>query len=333
MSGSLNRTNIEVAEDSGATGEVLERGWDVQQPAESPARLMATHARTFTFATWFFSPQRRRTIRRLYAFFRTLDDLVDVEAQRHGKHEAVREELESWREWLLTGSNGLAPRNHIGAELSDEIKRYRIPTRSLVDFVRGVESDLDRKSIKKFDELERYCYQVASTVGITLCYVFRSASVEALAAARSLGIAMQLTNVVRDVGGDLRLGRVYLPEDELQRFGISKADIHRMASPGADIDDRYRRLMRFQIERANAYYHAGIAGVALLPLDCRVPILSAARLYQRILRAVERNDYDSLHKRAFTTGMEKLQVAAGSSLQVAGDTVFRNGGHPNGRKT
>jgi len=135
-------------------------------------------------------------------------------------------------------------------------------------------------------------------------------SMQALAAAQSLGIGMQLTNILRDVGGDLASGRIYLPGEDLARFGSSRAHLVQLYRDQRGPDDRFRALMRYQVARAHCYYIRGMSGIWLLPRNCRLPILVAGRLYRRILTVIEQKNYDVLRSRAVTSFPEKLREAA-----------------------
>jgi 15-cis-phytoene synthase len=268
---------------------------------------MAHHARTFNFAARFFAPAERQSVQVLYAFFRSLDDLVDGEPDQ----DSVADELHGWRNWFDRGMVGPSPRARLAEELASIVRRYDISRGVMLDFLDGMESDLvEQRRIANLEALERYCYQVAGTVGLAMCGVLGVGDRAAFEAARDLGVAMQITNIVRDVGGDLRLGRIYLPQDELRQAGLSDAELIELSRPGTRVDPRFRRLMKQQVMRADAYYVRGLGGVALLPEGARLPILIAGKLYQLILRDLERADYDSLHRRASTTGWEKVREAA-----------------------
>jgi 15-cis-phytoene synthase len=268
---------------------------------------MAHHARTFNFAARFFAPAERQSVQVLYAFFRSLDDLVDGEPDQ----DSVADELHGWRNWFDRGMVGPSPRARLAEELASIVRRYDISRGVMLDFLDGMESDLvEQRRIANLEALERYCYQVAGTVGLAMCGVLGVGDRAAFEAARDLGVAMQITNIVRDVGGDLRLGRIYLPQDELRQAGLSDAELIELSRPGTRVDPRFRRLMKQQVMRADAYYARGLGGVTLLPDGARLPILIAGKLYQLILRDLERADYDSLHRRASTTGWEKVREAA-----------------------
>src|SRR5690348_10180420 len=163
--------------------------------------ILATHGRTFHFASRFLAPKTRRDVVTLYAFFRTLDDLVDVPEDGRSL-EDVRIELDAWRCWFLGGRSFPSPREPLGSTLSDVLSKHRVPNSIFLDFLDGMVFDVEPHHISSFNELYRYCYQVAGTVGIAMAHILGVHAGQALVAAEHLGVAMQLTNILRDVGGD-----------------------------------------------------------------------------------------------------------------------------------
>jgi 15-cis-phytoene synthase len=270
--------------------------------------LLATHGRTFHFASRFLAPKMRRDIVTLYAFFRTLDDLVDIPVKGRGI-EDIRIELETWKSWFSKGRSFPAPREPLGSRLAAVLTEHYVPTTIFLDFLEGMAFDLEPQQIRNFSDLYRYCYRVAGTVGLAMTYILGVNSTQALVAAENLGIAMQLTNILRDIGGDLALGRIYLPEEDLKRFDCSLDHLAHLYW-SQRCDDRFRALMRFQVARAHDYYIRGMSGIWLLPRNYRFPILVASRLYRRILTVVEHRDYDVLRSRASTSFPEKVHEAA-----------------------
>lgn len=284
-------------------------------------QLFATHGKTFHFASRFFPETVRPAIVTLYAFFRTLDDLVD-EQTADWQAAAVLRELEAWQTWFQSGCASLAPREPLGSELAIVLSDYQVPLPLFEDFLQGLRSDLEPRVFADFHVLARYCYQAAGTVGLAMAHVLGARSEQALRAARHLGIAMQLTNILRDVGRDLANGRLYVPQDELARFGSSSGHIAQLYQAQQGPDERFRELMRYQIARARLCYAEGLHGCWLLPRNCRVPILLAGRLYQRILTQIELQDYDVLRRRAATSLLTKVQEA---SIAVLLATLWRLG--------
>lgn len=284
-------------------------------------RILAKHGRTFHFAARFLPTRLQHPVVTLYAFFRTLDDLVDEPGAGHQSRD-VRLELDAWRDWFTSDRVQPAPREAMGTSLAALIDDYQLPIPLFLDFLDGLSADLEMHQIQNRGELHRYCYGVAGTVGLAMTHLLGATSPQALAAAKDLGIAMQMTNILRDVGGDLALDRIYLPLDELTRFGSSREHVYQLFKDQRGPDERFRALMRAQIAYAHRYYASGVAGIFLLPPECRLPILLAARLYRRILFVIERNQYDVLRWRAATSFPEKLREAA---LAFAVDRLWRRG--------
>ncbi len=292
-------------------GHLREADFPGSSAAENLAweeQLLAAHGRTFHFAARFFPLTHRRPITTLYAFFRTLDDLVD-EPEEDNQRERVHEELCAWHAWFSQGGSFAAPREPLGERLAVIMADYHIPTSIFLDFLAGLTLDLEPQEMLTFAEMERYCYGVAGTVGRALAHVMGATSDQALHAAESLGIAMQLTNILRDIGSDLTADRLYLPRDDLARFGSSRAHLCKLMREQRGPDARFRAFMRYEITRASGYYAQSMPGIWLLPPECRLPVLLAARLYRRILMVIERQDYDVLRLRAATSFPEKVSEA------------------------
>jgi 15-cis-phytoene synthase len=270
--------------------------------------LLATHGRTFHFASRFLAPKMRRDVVTLYAFFRTLDDLVDIPVKGRSI-EDIRIELETWKSWFSRGRSSPAPREPLGSRLAAVLTEHYVPTTIFLDFLEGMAFDLEPQLMRNFNDLYRYCYRVAGTVGLAMTYILGVNSTQALVAAENLGIAMQLTNILRDIGGDLTLGRIYLPQEDLERFDCCSDHLAHLYWNQC-CDDRFRALMRFQVARAHDYYVRGMPGIWLLPRGYRFPILVASRLYRRILTVIEHRDYYVLRSRASTSFPEKVREAA-----------------------
>ena len=270
--------------------------------------LLATHGRTFHFASRFLAPKIRRDVVTLYAFFRTLDDLVDIPVEGRSI-EDIRIELDTWKSWFLKGRSFSAPREPLGSSLGVVLNKHCIPTTIFLDFLEGMTFDLEPRRIYTFSELYQYCYRVAGTVGLAMAHILGVKTTQALDAAENLGVAMQLTNILRDIGGDLALGRIYLPHEDLEHFGCS-SDYLAQLYWNQRYDERFQALMRFQVARAHHYYVRGMSGIWLLPRNYRFPILVASRLYRRILIVIEHRDYDVICSRASTSFPERVREAA-----------------------
>jgi phytoene synthase len=310
-----------VTEQIGRSVEMVRLTQQLPGTGDTDEQLLSTHGRTFHFAVRFLSPKFRYPIRTLYAFFRTLDDLVDqsVDSQQC---EAIRAELDIWKKWFSEGYSFPAPQEPLGTRLAAVLAEHPIPSEIFFEFLDGMHSDLEPLKIHDFSEMHRYCSRVAGTVGRAITYIFGIDSAQALTAAENLGIGMQLTNILRDVGSDLAVGRIYLPLEDLVNFGCSPAHLLHLYREQRGIDERFRALMRYQVARAHHYYKQGLAGIWLLPADCRLAILTAGRLYRQILVSIQHQDYDVLHSRAATSFPEKVREAA---ISFALDRLWRCG--------
>lgn len=265
------------------------------------------HSKSFYFSTSFLPPAKRRAIRAFYAFCRTTDDTVDVLSTSDAE---ARPFLDEWRR-----ASRLSPRDQVNPVLAawTSIRdRYAVPQTYVEELIDGCEMDLTIKRYDTWQELERYCYCVASTVGLISLHIIGVNGDDpdlferSRQAAIDLGIALQLTNILRDVGEDLGRGRIYLPREDLQRFGYTEEDLH-----AGVIDDRFRALMRFEIQRARDYYARSIPAIAALKPDGRIAVGAAAMLYGGILDKIVENDFDVFNKRAHLTLREKLQRMPG----------------------
>ena len=276
--------------------------------------IFRTRARTFWFAARFLPADRRSAIAGLYAFARAVDDLVDEPLPMLADSDVARV-LAAWRSWLSRPTRGSAPDAALADRVLPALHTHGVPPEYLQMLVDGVASDLTRVEMQSWSELRAYCVLVASSIGLAMCHLL-GAGDDPLAreAAVELGIAMQLTNILRDVGADLRAGRVYLPADELASHGYSPARLHelsnRVAAQGPPaLGDGFRDVLRAQIDRARAHYQRGMQGIARLPSDARLAILLAARLYRAILDDIEGADYDVYTRRAATSARFKVAEA------------------------
>ncbi len=256
--------------------------------------LTAKHSRSFFMASSLLPAGKRQAARALYAFCRVSDDIVD------GAHSAAGSRLLTWRQHIL------APQPNrddlVAIAWADARLRYGIPQRYAEQLIEGVARDLRQVRYNTFDDLTTYAYGVASTVGLMSMHIIGFAGPEAIPYAIKLGVALQLTNILRDVGEDWRAGRIYLPREELEAFGVSEAGF-----AAATVDDRWQAFMRFQIERNRRLYAEAWPGISLLDPDGQLAIAAAAEFYEAILGDIERNDYDVFNRRAHVGGWGKLK--------------------------
>lgn len=263
---------------------------------------MEAASRSFTFATRLLPADVRPSTYALYAMFRTLDDLVDErDAAKMSIAEAQRR-LDRWREWFAGGL--VAEREgEIVPAVRETMLRHKVPPAVFVDLIEALEADLGRRHYETTPQLIRYCYGVAATVGVAMCHVLGATDDQTCARAAEMGVAMQLTNILRDVGEDLALGRVYLPADLLSQHSLCKADLHR-----GEVTPSYQALCAQVARTAEGYYQSGFTGIRLLPRRVRFGIAAAALLYRDILTQLRHNGWDSLSRRASTSKPRKLAL-------------------------
>lgn len=258
--------------------------------------VTAWHSRSFHLASALLPPAKRRAVRALYAFCRVSDDLVDLGP---GSPEERRQRLHAWRARALGPVQSLD--DPVALAFADTRARFAIPDHFAHQLIDGVAQDLEPHPFHTFADLTRYAYGVASTVGLMSMHIIGFSSPEAVPYAIRLGIALQVTNILRDVGEDARAGRLYLPLEELEAFGLRAEEVF------AGIRDaRWRRFMRFQVERNRRLYEQAWPGIAFLDADGRLSIAAAAGLYRAILEDIERHDYDVFRRRAHLGAWAKL---------------------------
>ncbi len=276
--------------DEGMSGSATASGVEIEPAALDRAfarcdAITREHSKTFYFASALLPKAKRRGARALYAFCRETDDVVD-----RGGGDIVRR-LDEWRRRALAPAP--SPDDLVPLAWAYTRATYRIPDRLAEQLIEGVARDLSQTRYTDFSQLAEYCYGVASTVGLMSMHIIGFAGSEAVPYAVKMGVALQMTNILRDVGEDWQHGRVYLPQNELAQFGIADNDL-----AAGRVDNRWRRLMRFQIERTHRLYDDSWPGIALLHRDGQFSIAAAADLYRAILGAIEANGCDVFRRRA-----------------------------------
>jgi len=262
--------------------------------------LAKREAKNFYYGFILLPPTERRAIHASYAFARGCDDIVDDDLAPEEKVQR----LAQYREVLTQTLNG-APSSPVFLALADAMHRYRIPQTYFYQLLDGVEMDLTVHRYPTFTELRRYCYGVASTVGLISIEIFAYRGGEQTRRyAEELGIALQLTNILRDIREDARRDRIYIPQDELERFGCPEADISAGVPSAA-----FRRLMQFQVERAREYFARGRKLLPLLPYRSRACTAALQAIYHRILERIAADPARVLRERVGLSGREKLALA------------------------
>ncbi|HBK24417.1 MAG TPA: phytoene synthase [Planktothrix sp. UBA10369] len=271
-------------------------------------QVTAEYAKTFYLGTQLMPEAKRRAIWAIYVWCRRTDELVDGPMAAT----TTEETLDLWEEQLEALFAG-HPRDDVDVALVDTLHHFSLDIQPFRDMIAGQRMDLYRNRYQTFEELELYCYRVAGTVGLMSTAVMgieppivtpwnpnpeiMIPNQEAIA----LGIANQLTNILRDVGEDALRGRIYLPLDDLALFNYTEDDLFK-----GIVDERWRGLMRFQIQRARKLYAEAERGISILNQDIRWPVWTALILYRQILDVIERNQYDVFTKRAYVPKFRKM---------------------------
>nr|AAX19898.1 phytoene synthase [Salicornia europaea] len=264
--------------------------------------VCAEYAKTFYLGTQLMTPTRRKAIWAIYVWCRRTDELVDGPNASHITPTAL-DRWEARLEDLFSGR----PFDMLDAALCDTVTRFPIDIQPFKDMIEGMRLDLRKSRYKNFDELYLYCYYVAGTVGLMSVPVMgiapesKAPTESVYNAALALGIANQLTNILRDVGEDSRRGRVYLPQDELAQAGLSDEDIFT-----GKVTDKWRNFMKKQIKRARMFFDEAEKGVSELSAASRWPVWASLLLYREILDEIEANDYNNFTKRAYVSKAKKL---------------------------
>jgi squalene synthase HpnC/squalene synthase HpnD len=264
-------------------------------------RIARAASSNFYYAFHLLPPRKRDALLALYAFMRLVDDVAD-----QGEDLAAKQrDLAKWRAMLDRAlTDGAAAEHPALPALVDTTRRFGIPARYLHDLISGAEMDLTEQSYPTFDRLREYCYRVAGTVGLTCTHVFGFREPRALGLAEKLGLAFQLTNMIRDVRDDFALGRVYLPGEDLARYGVAPDDLGRgEATLGV------RELLRFEAERAWEFYSEGAELLSLIDDDSRGALWLLARTYSALLARIEASDFAVFGERVRLPKTEKLYFA------------------------
>lgn len=274
---------------------------EIERAYEYCRRTTRHHAKSFYFCSQFLPRKKRRAIYAVYALCRHIDDEVDEAGV--ADEAGARRAIERWRIELENVYRGGVSPSPVLVAWGDMLKGYAIAPELPLELMRGVLMDTYQKHYANWEELRIYCYRVAAVVGLMTSEIFGYERPETLRYAEALGLAMQLTNILRDVGEDYHMGRVYLPRDELRRFGVTS---EMLAS--ATVNEQFRELMRFEVARARDLYAEAEQGIPLLAKDARFTVLLASRLYGRILDGIEKNDYQVFTRRAHLSFAQKLRA-------------------------
>lgn len=261
-----------------------------------------TQAKNFYYSFTVLPPEKKAAMCAIYAFMRYSDDISDEAALETDKHDL----LPQWRIALDRAFAGDYGSSRILPAFHDVVQRYDIPKRFFHDLIDGAEMDLTRTRYETFDDLYGYCYRVASVVGFVCIHVWGfSDGQEAYVPSEACGLAFQLTNILRDVKEDAQRGRIYLPLEDLRRFGYSEDDLLKGVT-----DQRFYDLMRFEVARARAYYEQALPLIPLLDPVSRPTFLIMYRIYRGLLDKIEAIDYNVFAMRARLSTPRKVGIVA-----------------------
>ncbi len=262
-------------------------------------QLTAASRSSFAASFRFLEAQRRQAITAFYAFCREVDDVVD-EISDAG---VARLKLAWWRSEVDALYDG-KPTHPVTQALTESLQHFNLPREQLLEIIDGMEMDLDQARYADFKALHLYCYRVASVVGLVAAEIFGYQDRRTLKYAHDLGLAFQLTNIIRDVGEDARRGRIYLPLDELERFQVPISDLLE-----GRYSDNFRRLMEFQIARAEQTYAQALAQLPACDRKAQRAGLIMAAIYRTLLEEIKRDGYRVLDRRIKLPSWRKLWLA------------------------
>ncbi len=274
-------------------------------PFEYCQQKAAASGSSFYYSFLFLPLEKRRAIMALYAFCREVDDVVDEIADLS----IAQAKLEWWRKETLQIHGG-SPTHPVTLALAQVVKTINLPAEQLLEIIEGMQMDLQQTRYLDFKALQLYCYRVASVVGLLAAEIFGYTDRQTLKYAHDLGIAFQLTNIIRDVGEDARRGRIYLPIDELQRFNVTAREI-----TDGQYSERFTALMEFQIGRAEQYYAQAMAHLPAADRKSQRAGLIMAAIYRTTLDEIKRDGCKVLTQRTSLTPIRKLWIAARTWLK------------------
>ena len=306
-------------------GPLAGEGLDLAGCYELCRRVQKGHSRTYYFSTSLFPQEVRPHVHALYAFMRYADEIVDNPGVTSLDEQLAG--LQFFEEETLAAVAGEAVANPVLRAFANTVLLRAIEPGLIEAFMRSMKMDTDVFRYPTYEDLEVYTYGSAAVVGLMMCRVIGVADEAANPHAEALGIAMQLTNFLRDVREDWARRRVYLPLEDLERFGYAEEELGRGV-----VDERFVELMRFEISRARRLYRVSDEGMRYIPRGRRYPVVVAGRLYEAILDRIEAQGYDVFARMAQTSLAHKLRVAAACALEDPKDLVtrVRGNGKPGG---
>jgi phytoene synthase len=268
----------------------------IEQSYQYCIRVARSRARNFYYSFVLLSAQQRKAMCAIYAFMRHCDDLSDEPG-------ASRTALDGWRKELDEALAGRLGNNPIWPAFHHTVRRFGIPHEYLYEMIEGVVSDLEPRQFQTFDELYRYCYQVASVVGLTVIHIFGFDTPSALPLAEKCGVAFQLTNILRDIREDAERGRIYLPAEDLRAFGVTEDDLRT-----GNRSPEFLRLMQFEAARARAYYTEAQPLLDLIHPRSRPSLWALICIYSSLLDRIVGTNYDVFKRRVRLSAFEKSRI-------------------------
>ena len=284
-------------------------------------RVARSRARNFYYSFALLPREQRDALCAVYAFMRRADDISD---DLSASIEQRRAALNAWRAALTRALAGDAGDDPILPAFAATAKRYEIPSEYFFDLIRGVESDLEPQRYETFDQLYLYCYRVASVVGMTLVHVFGFDDRRALGLAEKCGVGFQLTNILRDIPEDAAMGRVYLPEQDLRRFGLSSEMLLENRGGRRPEHPGFARMMAFEWERAQGCYREAAPLLGMVRAGSRPALWAMIAIYHGILRRIRRVEYDVYRRRPRLSAAEKswIVLRAAWASRLGGSPPF-----------
>ncbi len=274
---------------------------DLEASYDCCMSLFQVHARSFHFASRYLDEENRRSFAALYAFCRLADDFAD---EIDIPPKALEEELDALKDIVARMDTGEVFDHPVLRAFGDTMKKYRIPIKYMFELIEGVRMDLRFKEIRTIQELEKYCYHVASTVGIMLCYIMGATDPLTIERAIDLGHALQLTNILRDIAEDFDNGRIYIPLETRQQFRVDKTDFEKQ-----EVSPNFKWLIKHEMARAQSYYAKSEIGIQDLPPAAAFTVKVASRVYAEIMNEIRKMDYQVFKNRAVVPKWKKLWIA------------------------
>ena len=277
---------------------------EVEKSYQYCCRVARTRAKNFYYSFLLLSAHQRKAMCAIYAFMRYCDDLSDEPG-------ATRAAIDRWRAEMEDALEGRFSGKPVWPAFYHTVRRFGIPHEYFREMISGVASDLEPRRFETFDQLYRYCYQVASVVGLTTIHIFGFDTRIALPLAEKCGVAFQLTNILRDIREDADHGRVYLPAEDLHRFGVSERDLRE-----GNRNEAFLRLMRFEAARARGYYDESRPLLDLVHQRSRPSLWALIAIYSRLLERIERCNYDVFTRRVRLSPLEKSWIVVRALVAI-----------------